>query len=329
MELILCNTNLSVTSVVSLVLSNKLENFIVLTDQPNIESFFQLLSFSNVSLQYLPSEYRFFDKGIYKAKSWIKDLFIKNQITKVRMFHQAYGGFYNWIVYYSNKRNVTVEYNRVLRDQQYPRAKTSLYVIKERLRYNILFKADVDVLDRGNRLLMPKLSKKFYEKYNICEVKFDVDAEIINKVANTIMNRLGLHFEQSLVVLLTGSILKTMQVDYDEYNIKTKKLIEFIGRKNIVCKCHPRFTDELEEEKKLPHIPSYVPMEFLIPYFDVFIGYNSTVLVQASHLGKKSISLLDYYRPISEDRRNKWYPYFRDAKIFFIKDVDELTGIIK
>lgn len=83
MELILCNTNLSVTSVVSLVMSNNQNQYIILTDQPNIEKFFKLLSLDNTELHYLSSTYSFFDIKLYQAKKWIKTIFANKGIKKL------------------------------------------------------------------------------------------------------------------------------------------------------------------------------------------------------------------------------------------------------
>lgn len=325
MELILCNTNLSVTSVVSLVMSNNQNQYIILTDQPNIEKFFKLLSLNNTELHYLSSTYSFFDIKLYQAKKWIKTIFANKEIKKIRIFHQAFGGFYNWIAYAASKQKIPVEYNRVLKDQQYPLAKFSLNVLKERLRYSVLFKTNVNILDRGNNTLMPKLAKTFYIKNNICEVPAMVKNEIIENVSNVIIKKMGFNLNHSSVVLLTGSIIATNQVKKTEYELKLKELLECVGKENIVCKCHPRFSDEVTEEKQLPHIPSFIPMEFLLPYFDVFIGYNSTVLNQVAQLGKTAISLVDYYIPINTERRDNWHCYL-SKNVLFIKNIDELKS---
>lgn len=323
MELILCNTNLCVTYVVTLVQSNRSNKYIVLTDQENILKFFNLISLQNVQLFKLSSSYSFIDYRFYIAKRWVKNLFKKNEINKVRIYHQAFGGFYNWVVYLANRKGIEIEYNRVLVNQKYPQAKISYHVIKDKLKYLILYKTDVDILDRGNNTLMPKLSEVFYIKNNIKEVPFEVNETIIKNVTGSIIKKIGISLEANPVVLLTGSIIATKQVDQEEYKKKVKKIIEFIGENNIICKCHPRFSDETDDELKLGHIPSFIPMEFLMSYFNVFIGYNSTILTQAANAGKKAISLVDYYIPISNERRDNWHAYLSD-KVVFVKDVKEI-----
>ena len=324
MELILCNNNLSVAYVVSLLYSNKNEKYILLTDQPNIEKFFLLLSVENINLQFLASSYEYWDIRLFKAKKFVKTLFSQNDIHKVRMYHQAFGGLYNWIAYYANKKGVCVEYNRIVKDQKYPKAHFTFNVLNLKLQYLFLFNTSINVLDRGNKTFMPKLSKKFFNKNNVHEIKLEVNNDIIQSISQQIACKLGLENNSNTVVLLTGSVISTKQVDISEYVIKTESLINYIGSENIVCKCHPRFDDEIEAEKKLQHIPSYIPMEFLLPYFNIFVGYNSTVLLQAVKNGKIAISLLDYYNPISVERRNQWYSYFSDGKIVLIKKNKDL-----
>lgn len=323
MELALCNTNLCVTYAISLFFSNKTEKYLVLTDQPNIEKFFNFLPLNNVDIYYLPSSYKIFSFDLYKAKKYIKELLLNNSIRKVHIFHQAYGGFYNWIVYAANKLHIEIEYNRVLKDQQYPPANKSLHVLKEKIKYAYLFKTDVHILDRGNKTLMPKLSKAFYRKNNVCEVAIKVNTDVVDNVSKFIIKRLNIELTSSSVILLTGSVVGTNQVSKEEYEIKTRKLIEYIGSKNIVCKCHPRFSDETDEEKELPHIPSFVPLEFLLPYYNTFIGYNSTILNQATSLGKTAISLIDYYTPVSVERRDRWHSYL-SQNVLFIKNINEI-----
>lgn len=219
--------------------------------------------------------------------------------------------------------HIEIEYNRVLKDQQYPPANKSLHVLKEKIKYAYLFKTDVHILDRGNKTLMPKLSKAFYRKNNVCEVAIKVNTDVVDNVSKFIIKRLNIELTSSSVILLTGSVVGTNQVSKEEYEIKTRKLIEYIGSKNIVCKCHPRFSDETDEEKELPHIPSFVPLEFLLPYYNTFIGYNSTILNQATSLGKTAISLIDYYTPVSVERRDRWHSYL-SQNVLFIKNINEI-----
>lgn len=75
MELALCNTNLCVTYAISLFFSNKTEKYLVLTDQPNIEKFFNFLPLNNVDIYYLPSSYKIFSFDLYKAKNILKNYY--------------------------------------------------------------------------------------------------------------------------------------------------------------------------------------------------------------------------------------------------------------
>ena len=162
-------------------------------------------------------------------------------------------------------------------------------------------------------------------KNNNHEVPAIVNDKIIENVSKAIIEKLGFNLNHSSVVLLTGSIIATNQVEKNEYELKLKELLKCIGEENVVYKYHPKFSGEVTEEKQLPHIPSFIPMEFLLPYFDVFIGYDSTLLNQAAQLGKTAISLVDYYTPINTERRDNWHCYLSND-VLFVKNIDELKS---
>lgn len=330
MELILCNTNLSVTTVVTQLFSNKTEQFIVFTDQNNIFSFLKLLQIPNVRLYYIKSSYNI--RRIYNlfiAKKQIKKFFNHySDIKKVHCYHQAFGGIFNWIITYAYQQGIIIEYNRVLSNQEYPEAKFSIKKIKIWFVYKVLFQTDVFILDRGNNTLMPKLHQLFYKRNKINECAIEVDNAIIKKVSQLVIQRLGLSLNESSIVYLSGSVIATKQVSLNEYTKKITTLIESLNKSTVICKCHPRFTDEIIEEQKLLHIPAFIPMEFLLPYFNVFIGYNSTILCKVAKSNKIAISLLDYFIPISKERRDLWYKYFGDAKVLRPKTINEIKDII-
>lgn len=314
MQLILCNTNLAVTTVVCQIVRNPEKQFIVFTDVKNIHKFLSLIDLPNMELHFIISNFRYFAVWqIWQTRRLIKHIVSRRNITTVYCYHQAFGGLYNWIINHCHKIGCQMIYFRVLNKLELPKAKNDFNAIKIKIQYKFLFSTDIDVLDRGNRVYIPKLSSTFYRKNEIKEEKYTVDDNIINYMGQLVLTKLGIASSKGNILLLTGSVLATDQVTIKEYTKKIKELINTIGINHIIAKCHPRFGDEIEEEKKLIHLPSFIPMEFLMNHFNIFIGYNSTVLIEATNKGKIAISLLLYLTPINNVRRNRWFSYFRNC----------------
>lgn len=329
MELLLCNTNLAVTTVVCQLVKQPDKKFIVFTDVKNIYTFLSLIAPSNMELHFIESNYGLMSLwGLFKKREKIKTLVVNKGINNVYCYHQAFGGFYNWIISYCHKQGCKITYYRLLDNLVLPPAK-GLRAFKLKMIYRLIYSTDIVVLERGNSYILPKLSLTFYRENEINEDRYLVDEEVIEKVSQKVLSNLGLTINEYAILLLTGSVLDTGQVSIQEYSQKIKDLIQNVGSNRIVAKCHPRFNDETCDEKKLAHIPSYIPMEFLLGYFKVYIGYNSTILKIAADKGLTAISLVSYMEPVDEERRDKWYIYFGKSNIIYPKTVFEILNVIK
>ncbi|WP_302561859.1 hypothetical protein [Phocaeicola coprocola] len=323
MKLILFNTNLAIKTVLSQIATK--ENYIIFTDLENIEKFFNYIHFNNIHIFKIKSKYGWKDlRALLQAKLWIKSFFKQNHIEQITYYHQAYGDFYNWIITYAHHLNIEIKYYRVLKNINYPKLH-SLLGYSTWLKYKLLFNTDVIIQNRGNQTIFPKLSQSFLTRNNIEEYTFKEDIQAIKETSEKLRKQLSLNITPNSIILLTGSIIATNQVEINEYTNKTRNLIKKLGKENIICKCHPRFQDEIKDEKELQHIPNFIPMELLLDFFPTYIGYNSTILISAAQINKTAISLIDYYTPISIERKNKWYNYFSNANIKYIKDIQELS----
>lgn len=330
MDLILCNTNMAVTTVVCQMAKEPTKKFVVFTDVKSIYSFLSLLSPTNMDLHFVESVFSCSNYWrIIKLKKWVKSIVATEHVNKVYCYHQAFGGFYNWIIHYCARQDCKVIYYRILNNLILPTAKCNFETLKTKWIYKLLFSTEVKILDRSNHTYIPKLTDAFYHKNCITEKRYIIDETIISEAAQTVISKLGIDTGIASVVLLTGSVVDTGQVTKDEYAKKISQLIVQIGEGHIVAKCHPRFTDETKEEKKLAHLPSFIPMDFLLDRFNVFIGYNSTVLREAASKGKMAISLIEYLTPINIERRDHWYSYFDGSNIIFLKNIAEISNLIK
>lgn len=326
MELILCNTNLAVTTVVCQIKLQPEKEFLILTDQTNIFLFFKTLALPNITLIHINSSFGLKDIiSLIRTKLKIKKIINKFGIEGCYMYHQAFGDLYNWAIHYCHKIGLPITYFRQLSEIKHPKASFSLETIKLYFKYNVLYSCNIEVIDRGNNHLIPKLSKSFIKDNDIQEKQYQINKDVIKNIANILITKLNINISSNKVILLTGSVMATNQVTKEEYALKIKELIEHIGKDNVICKCHPRFNDETELEKMLPHIPGFIPMEFLLEYFNVFIGYNSTILIEAANNKKKAISLINYFKPTNYQRRDRWFSYFGKSKIIYpqqIKDIE-------
>ncbi len=326
MKILLFNTNPATRFVLSQL--EKGEKTLVLTDQENIRKLMEVLNYDHVILHYLRSDYFFDLLQLYKARNTVKRLFEENEIDELVYYHQAFGSFFNWIITYAHRKNVRIVYQRVIRQLEAPPYK-GLKAWKCKLANKILYSTDVNPIDTGAHRPIPSLSRNFIQKNAIVEEKGIINSHAISEVGRKLFATINISVTDKTVLLLTGSIISTGQVEEMEYKEKIKMLIESIGPSNIVCKCHPRFTDEVELEKSLPHIPSYIPMELLTSFFSIYIGFGSSVLIDAARNGKLAIALTDYFQSVNPNRRVALHEYFVGDSVKFVKNIQELSFSIK
>lgn len=326
MKVLLFNTNLATRFVLSQL--EKGEKTLVLTDQENIRLLMEVLNYDHVILHYLRSNYSFFDLiQLHKAQNTVKRLFEENDIDELVYYHQAFGGFFNWIITHAHRKNLRIVYQRVLRQLEAPPYKGPK-AWKCKLANKILYSTDVDPIDTGAHHPIPSLSRNFIQKMAIIEEIGSINSHAVSEVGRKLFATINISVTDKTVLLLTGSVISTGQVEEKEYKEKIKMLIESIDPSNIVCKCHPRFNDETDLEKSLPHIPSYIPMELLTSFFSIYIGFGSSVLIDAARNGKLAIALSDYFQSVNPHRRMALHEYFVGNSVKFIKNLKELYLLI-
>ena len=326
MKILLYNTNLATQSVITQLKKN--EKFVVITDQKNIVELLELLNFDNVEVLYVRSGFTILElPDLIKSKKIIKELFINNSFSDLIFYHQAFGGFYNWIIAYAHKNNVIISYHRVVKKIDGANV-YSISALKCKLSYALLYQTEVKIVRIGGGGFSPKLTDRFFKKNHVKEKWAVYDDNIVSSVGRLIMSKLNIPICENKVLLLTGSVVSTNRVNIEDYCKKMEILIDTIGRDNIVCKCHPRFDDEIEVEKKLPHLPSFVPMELLGDLFSVYIGFASSVLINVAKQGKKSVSLINYLDIDDEVLRNTLSNYLADSGVIFIEKIYELKKIL-
>ena len=184
----------------------------------------------------------------------------------------------------------------------------------------------VDVLDRGRPIL--SLPDSFFKEVHVVEIKMPVDEKLIS---NIISERLLDNNVYSKYVLLTGTVVSENLCPADVYEKLINRVIDILGPDNTVSKCHPRFRDMFGMEKNLKQIPSFIPGNVLIDNYCCFVGFESTLLVEAAVVGKRAISLINLL-PISDKDKKLWIDFFDSrlkgrGKIVFPHTIEELIDL--
>ncbi len=325
-SVLICNSNMFVPYVLSEVLMHKDESFLIMSDIENMVRFFNEMSLQNTAVMryFQPSS-----RTIIKSRRELLQQTGKYDIQRIVFFHAEFGGIINWFLKKQARAGVKIFYCKVFNSLPH-RKVLGLKALKFKFSYLLLNGVDVDVIGGGSRFI-PSLPQRFYKSIEAepCTIKIDYDA---------IKHCFSQHFPDvccaAKVVLLTGSTVSMDIVSEDEYTCKTDALIEAIGKENCVAKCHPRFNDVFGEERELRTIPAYIPGNLVIGYYDVFIGSQSTLLVEAAIAGKLAVSLLDYYSLKDVSQGDLVKAFFRDrlagrGVIHFPKTVEEMMDLIK
>ncbi|MCI6160907.1 MAG: hypothetical protein MR681_06190 [Prevotella sp.] len=284
MTLLLCNSNMFVPIVLTQVLSEPKKQFIIFTDQNNISILFSELALTNIIVKFFKTEFTL-GKLKVQRRELLTDLQYYN-IHDIFFYHTEYGEAANWLLlYFRDKANIYFSSPF----GSFPLSKTySLKSLLMNLKRYVLYGYFSDMLVSGNRVI-PSLPKAFYKKIKAKRKNITVKQNLVNSAVFPLVKNIGSCRD---TVLLVGGIDCT-GIDTTKYLDVENQIIKAIGIERIVIKCHPRFNDLYGLEKDLPAIPSYIPMNLLIPFFRCFVGYGSTVLSEAAKLGVKSISTIN------------------------------------
>lgn len=324
-ELLICNSNMFVPYVMTECLKNRNTRYIVASDTPNINQFFELLNFDNVvQLKYSTGKI----SVIYKEKKKMKSFFANYRITKVVFYHAEFGELANWLLLKFAKKGVCIEYHKVFDSIPVPKAK--LYQgLKIKLKQWFCFDYIPDVLDDGTNLF-PSLPDSFFKRIKAVRVDSVVDRSIICNTVKGLNEKLNIKGD---VLFISGSVVAENIVSKEDYEKNINAIIDFIGTDNATIKMHPRFDDMIGKEQELNELPKFIPGNVILDAFDIYIGYFSTLLVEAAQNGKKVISTLYLMKPQNEASQQRFYEYLENrlngkGVIYFPKTIEELFDLL-
>lgn len=324
-ELLICNSNMFVPYVMTECLKNRNTRYIVASDTPNINQFFELLNFDNVvQLKYSTGKI----SVIYKEKKKMKSFFANYRITKVVFYHAEFGELANWLLLKFAKKGVCIEYHKVFDSISVPKAKW-YQGLKIRMKQWLCFNYFPDVLDDGTNLF-PSLPNSFFKRLKAVSIESKIDRALIYNAAKGLNDKLNI---KGNVLLVSGSVVADNLVSKEDYENIINEIIDFVGTENATIKMHPRFDDMIGKEQELNEMPKYIPGNVIIDAFDIYIGYFSTLLVEAAQNGKKVISTLYLMKPQNEASQQRFYEYLENrlngkGVIYFPKTIEELFDLL-
>lgn len=324
-NILICNSNMFVPQVLSTVLENVNNNYIIYTDQDGMFRLFNELKIPNTLVLKFPS---FYSKiKLFKIKRDMLNQLKPYTIESITFYHTEYGELANWLIgKYSSHvhiyfqppyRSWELKHSYSLRDL--------LHIVKE----YILFNTEVYVLNVGEKKYF-SMAPKFYAKNKVKVLESHINENVISDYVKDIYG--FSNSNNTSFVLLNGAI-RAAGIEEKEYETITDQIINFVGAENIYTKCHPRFDDLYGLEKTIKFIPSYIPISLILDSFDVFIGYWSTGLVEAAKKGKVVISTLDIMPQLQKGRIEVERKVLLDKLegkgiIYFPKNLQELFKLL-
>lgn len=324
--ILVCNSNMFIPYVLTEILSNRQNKYLVISDIESIKLFFNAIKLDNVVFFKYGTNYKLFD--IFRSKRHIMSLTKKYEIEKLIFFHAEYGELVNWFITQISK-DIPIFYCNVFPRPLFPSAKYKLK-IKEKIKQYIYWGINMDIQNKGNSAC-PVLPLNFFKKNRVQPLKIEISSSLIRTRLAVFLNKNSL---KSPGVLLTGTVVDCKYVNEGEYINQINNIIDRIGTNNIVSKCHPRFSSLYGKERYLKQIPNYIPGNLIIDNFEFFIGYESTLLVEASKAGKLAISLLEFLNPCKNELKQSFRTFLdsrlnNEGKIFYPKNIQELVSLLE
>lgn len=297
-NILICNSNMFVPYVLTECLEKKDCKFIVASDTVNIIQFFDFLKLDNVELyKYKTGSF----SVIRQEKKKMKAYLLCSNIDRIVFYHAEFGEMANWLLKKLSKIGISVEYHKVFDSIPGPMAK--IYKgFKIRVRQRLFFGYSPDILDQGSRLI-PSLPKSFFKSINAKVIIPKTNDNLIKEILKKTIDKLEI---KGRVLFVSGSVVAENYVSECEYTNKMDKLIDIVGIDRAAIKLHPRYNDAFGKELSLNQIPKFIPGNVLLDVFDVYIGYLSTLLVEAAHKGKTVISTLHLLEPNSETAQQRF-----------------------
>ena len=323
-QMLVCNSNMFIPTVLTEVLGHPQNSYLVISDIKNIILFFNFINLCNVDC----IDYEGFERDLlfFRGKRNLLNIIELYEIEQVTFFHAEFGDMANWLIKRLSK-SIPVKYCKIFDKMSLPPHKPSLETIKIKIKQKVFWGMDVVILDRGRPI--PSLPDAFFLKICAETVTMPINRKLISDYVSQKLSCIRIH---SKFVLLTGTVVKVGLCPPKEYEQIINQVLGILGMKNTVSKCHPRFDDMYGRERELRQIPSYIPGNVMIDSFDCYVGFESTLLVEAAMAGKISVSLINLL-PISVEVKKHWRCFLDSrldgkGKILYPNDLIEFEQLL-
>ncbi len=307
MTLIFCLSNLFIPETLTLICNSHKHSVLIYTDQEGIFEFFKCLHLDNVTIYFQDKLYpktNFY--AIYKffkeRKRILKEL-CRYCPDEIYFFHNTFGSLENWLLKNIQNKIIVSVYHVPIFNKNTFNTQYSYKAFKGVLVSLFFYGIRVIPLFDGKRYIY-KLPDSFFIKIKANQLTLPTNQLFIRKVIDSTIGPCN-----KSIVLLTGSIVESDLVDELEYTNKINTLINKLGIDNVIAKPHPRYPNRFGLENSLSVIPSFIPANVLFSKYKIFIGYHSTTLPEAANEGLTAISLLEYFKPVSNIRKNNYKNY--------------------
>lgn len=191
----------------------------------------------------------------------------------------------------------------------------------------MLYNIRINTVWTGERII-PAVSSCYLRRIKAIYLSYKIDTELIKK-------RIKLKYliPPHSILYLTGGLIECNIVKEKEFIAKNDIVLNVLSKYNLFIKAHPRFDYYHSKEKVIQKLPTYIPANVLMPFFDIVIGYSTSVLFEASNVGCISLSLLDYFEPINTERKENYKKYLNENLIngniiHYPKSINEIYEII-
>lgn len=320
--LLICNSNMFITTVLTEVLANPEKNYLVISDTENIKTFFEFLSIPNVIFIEYGRKGRF---DFIKKRHRLYRSVIHYNLKKIIFFHTEYGEMANWLIMKLSKIR-PVLFCKVFDKKPSHPSKELLKSLKIKVFQMIYWNMHVDVLYDFRSF--PSLPDSFYRKYSRKTIEMPINLKMVSSYVSKRLSDINI---KGKYILLTGTVVRNGMYGAIEYEDFINEIIDIIGVKELVSKCHPRFKDLYGKEKELLQVPSYVPGSVLMDNFDYYIGFESTLLAEVASYGKIAVSLIDWLKP-NETKRVEIHKLLdsrtKSNSIFYPQNKDEFISLL-
>lgn len=330
MKIIFCISYLSVPLTISII-EEATDDFLIITDQDSLYQLFSTLYDGCTIIKVKPLSFtlskttplEIIKVVWYKRKYW--NLLSKFENADVYFFFEAFGHFESWLIKKLAYKN-NIFYKKVVDLSYLEKVKKIKSVLNQQF-IRVLYGQITDTLISG-KMVYYAISARYLQGINAKDFSLTVNKSLITQKVSKVFDIQG-----NDILFLMGGVTEEGFVTNREYIAKMTKILDAINADRIMLKYHPRYTIANKIEAGIQRLPDFIPANIILGNFKIIVGYETSTIFVAANEGKIAISLLNYYIPISDVRKNSFKRYLNEntdpgKKIYFPETVEEILLLL-